>query len=154
MTFFLNFHLGLSRSLRPKEEAKWRRPILRLKKKISIKNNLAFQLCFPCYGIFPTRNGLKLTFVFFQLQLHIWVLYSTSQGLIRHPPDNAKPSKFLTPEKLSIWSFFWGIVCFSTSNGAFRIWIFKNVCFGFLHPVHKKRRFSTILPSNTLIEIH
>ena len=33
------------------------------------KNNLAFQLCFPCYGIFPTRNALKLTFVFFQLQL-------------------------------------------------------------------------------------
>ena len=33
-------------------------------------NNLAFQLCFPCYGIFPTRNALKLTFVFFQLQLY------------------------------------------------------------------------------------
>ena len=32
--------------------------------------NLAFQLCFPCYGIFPTRNALKLTFVFFQLQLY------------------------------------------------------------------------------------
>ena len=31
--------------------------------------NLAFQLCFPCYGIFPTRNALKLTFVFFQFQL-------------------------------------------------------------------------------------
>ena len=30
---------------------------------------LAFQLCFPCYGIFPTRNALKLTFVFFQFQL-------------------------------------------------------------------------------------
>ena len=34
----------------------------------TIKNNLAFQLCFPCYGIFPTRNALKLTFVFFQFQ--------------------------------------------------------------------------------------
>ena len=36
----------------------------------TIKNNLAFQLCFPCYGIFPTRNALKLAFVFFQLQLY------------------------------------------------------------------------------------
>ena len=33
-------------------------------------NNSAFKLCFPCYGIFPTRNALKLTFVFFQLQLY------------------------------------------------------------------------------------
>ena len=39
-------------------------------KRITIKNNLAFQLCFPYYGIFPTRNVLKLTFVFFQLQLY------------------------------------------------------------------------------------
>ena len=40
------------------------------KKTFTKKNNLAFQLCFPCYGIFPTRNALKLTFVFFQLQLY------------------------------------------------------------------------------------
>ena len=32
--------------------------------------NLAFQLCFPCYGIFPTRNALKLKFVFFQFQVY------------------------------------------------------------------------------------
>ena len=37
------------------------------------RNNLAFQLCFPCYGIFPTRNALKLTFVFFQLQLYEYI---------------------------------------------------------------------------------
>ena len=40
------------------------------KKNFTKKNNLALQLCFPCYGIFPTRNALKLTFVFFQLQLY------------------------------------------------------------------------------------
>ena len=44
-------------------------------KKITIKNNLAFQLCFPCYGIFPTRNALKLTFVFFQFQLLAPAMY-------------------------------------------------------------------------------
>ena len=38
-------------------------------------NNLAFQLCFPCYGIFPTRNALKLTFVFFQFQLLAPAMY-------------------------------------------------------------------------------
>ena len=37
----------------------------RAEKKIYYEN-LAVQLCFPCYGIFPTRNALKLTFVFFQ----------------------------------------------------------------------------------------
>ena len=35
------------------------------KKNFTKKINLAFQLCFPCYGIFPTRNALKLTFGFF-----------------------------------------------------------------------------------------
>ena len=50
-------------------------------KKFTKKNNLAFQLCFPCYGIFPTRNALNLTFVFFSAPI-IWVLYSTLQGLI------------------------------------------------------------------------
>ena len=39
------------------------------------KNNLAFQLCFTCYGIFPTRNALKLTFVFFQFQLLAPAMY-------------------------------------------------------------------------------
>ena len=34
------------------------------------RNNLASQLCFPCYGIFPTRNALKLKFVFFQFQVY------------------------------------------------------------------------------------
>ena len=29
-----------------------------------------FQLCFPCYGIFPNRNALKLTFVFFQFHVY------------------------------------------------------------------------------------
>ena len=55
-------------------------------------NNLAFQLCFPCYGIFPTRNALKLTFVFFQFQLlapamcyimPIWV-FSTDHDHIKY----------------------------------------------------------------------
>ena len=32
-------------------------------KKIPTKKNLAFKLCLMCYGIFPTRNALKLTFV-------------------------------------------------------------------------------------------
>ena len=36
---------------------------------------LAFQLCFPWYGIFPTRNALKLTFVFFQFQLLAPAMY-------------------------------------------------------------------------------
>ena len=44
-------------------------------KKITKKNNLAFQLCFPCYGIFPTRNALKLAFVFFQFQLLAPAMY-------------------------------------------------------------------------------
>ena len=60
---FFNSHLGLLRSLRRKEAD------FEAEKKIIKRNNLAFQLCFPCYGIFPTRNALKLTFVFFQLQL-------------------------------------------------------------------------------------
>ena len=38
-------------------------------KKVTKTDNLAFQLSFPCYGIFPTGNALKLTFVFFQFQL-------------------------------------------------------------------------------------
>ena len=38
-------------------------------KKINKTNNLAFQICFPCYGIFPTRNALKLAVVFFQFQI-------------------------------------------------------------------------------------
>ena len=33
-----------------------------------------FQLCFPFYGIFPTRNASKLTFVFFQLQLYVYYI--------------------------------------------------------------------------------
>ena len=44
-------------------------------KKNTKKNNLALQLCFPCYGIFPTRNALKLTFVFFQFQLLAPAMY-------------------------------------------------------------------------------
>ena len=39
------------------------------KPKFYQENNLTFQLCFPFYGIFPTKNVLKLTFVSFQLQL-------------------------------------------------------------------------------------
>ena len=62
--FFLNSHLGLSRSLRPKAAD------FEAEKNFTKKNNLVFQLCFPCYGIFPARNTLKLTFVFFQLQLY------------------------------------------------------------------------------------
>ena len=62
LTHDIDSHLGLSKSLRPKEadfEAE----------KNLLKNDIAFQLCFPSYGIFPTRNALKLTFAFFQLQL-------------------------------------------------------------------------------------
>ena len=46
------------------------------------KKKLAFQLCFTCYGIFPTRNALKLTFVFFQLQLYGYYIVCALQGLI------------------------------------------------------------------------
>ena len=38
-------------------------------KKIPTEKKLAFQLCFRCWGISPTRNAFKLTFLFFQLQL-------------------------------------------------------------------------------------
>ena len=63
-------------SLRPFEvvEAKGGRLVkeadFEAEKKDLLKKNLAFQLYFPCYGIFPTRTALKLTFVFFQLQLY------------------------------------------------------------------------------------
>ena len=44
-------------------------------KKITKETSLALQLCFPCYGIFPTRNALKLTFVSFQFQLLAPAMY-------------------------------------------------------------------------------
>ena len=41
----------------------------RLKWMVPYQKKIAFQLCFPWYGIFPTRNALKLTFVFEKRQV-------------------------------------------------------------------------------------
>ena len=76
------------------------------KKILPKKNNLAFQLYFPSYGIFPTRNALKLTFVFFQLQL-----YSTLQG--QKWGKMPKHGKQSWKAKLSFLEFF-----FSASKSA------------------------------------
>ena len=67
---FFEFSLGPFEVIEAEGGGQVKEAHFEAEKKISIKNNLAFQLCFPCYGIFPTRNGLKLTFVFFQLQLY------------------------------------------------------------------------------------
>ena len=76
MTFFFEF------SLRPFEVVEAKGGLLvkeadfKAENKILLKkNNLALQLCFPCYGIFPTRNALKLTFVSFQFQLLAPAMY-------------------------------------------------------------------------------
>ena len=70
MTFFFEFSLRPFEVVEAEGGCLVKEAYCEAEKKITKKNNLAFQLCFPCYGIFPTRNALKLTLVFFQLQLY------------------------------------------------------------------------------------
>ena len=74
--------------------------------------NLAFQLCFPCYGIFPTRNALKLTFVFFHLQLYGY----------RDSPDSAV---FWSPANRTIGKTALIEHWFSTKIAIWDFWVFK-----------------------------
>ena len=70
--------------------------------------------------IFTGAEGFWL-FAFYDISRRPLLSYSHFQGV---------------KLKLRSRAFCWGIVCFCTSNGSFRILILKSVWFGLLHPVY------------------
>ena len=56
---FFEFSLGLFEVVEAEGGCLVKEADFEAEKKNYYKKNLAFQLCFPCYGVFPTRNALK-----------------------------------------------------------------------------------------------